>query len=431
MLKMLNATQTVGRFIANTSVPRILLAGFSIRLVLILYSIIHDNSSFDVKYTDIDYHVFTNGSEAILRGQSPYTDTEYRYTPLVAWIFTPNILISEHAGKLLLVIADIVGGNLIHRINIHQGTTRARSKLFLCLWLFNPVNIAISTRGSFEPILTLLILTAIHLLISNQHVLSGLLLGLAIHIKLYPIIYVIAFYGYLVQRKPYIKTKTKLMYWIQTLSPNIDHIQFYTSCAVSLAATTYVSYVYYGDTFIEQTITYHLKRKDLQHNFSFYFYLFRQLPDYQNLLSRAAFVVQAIGVLAISLLYLSIDINPRVKLKKLNFSLFMTTFYFVSFNKVCTSQYFNWYLIFIPLIADNVRLTPGQALMIAVRWFAAQAHWLMLAYLYEFKKLDVLGQVGISSLLFLVCNVHIMSVLYHKFDANPRKQDSDADSKSA
>lgn len=421
-------TSWLQRFVSTKSVGSILAYGFIARLALLGYSIFHDSRIDHIKYTDIDYSVFTNGSRAVVEQRSPYDDTEYRYPPIVALLFVPNILLEcDCFGKLLLIVVDILCGQLNYRLNIYQGTNRLNSKLYLLLWLLNPVTIAISTRGSFEPILTLLLLTSFHLLMSHEFILSGLVYGLAIHIRLYPIIYSICLFGYMIQKRPFLITQSKLSYWFRTFSPNFSQVKFFTATLVSLSATCYISYLYYGQDYLEQSFIYHLKRKDLQHNFSVYFYLYKLLPNHQEQLSRMAFISQAIGIIGFSFAYLSWDTNRRTKLRKLSFSLFGTTFLFVSLNKICTSQYFTWYLAFIPLILDSLRLETQQAYSIVAAWFLSQANWLFFAYLLEYQKMDVIAHVGNSSILFLLSNLWILSTLCQHFDASTKNREGTRD----
>ena len=416
---LVRSSDCIRNIAASNSVGAISVYGLLVRLVLLAYSIYHDLYVDHIKYTDIDYHVFTNGSKALVNQKSPYEDPEYRYPPLVAFLFVPNILLgTDLFGKLILIITDILCGHLIYRLNIHQGTDRIRSKIFLIVWLFNPVTLAISTRGSFEPVLTVLILSSVYLLISNELILAGLVYGLAIHLKLYPIIYSLCFYSYIIQRRPYLITQAKVIYWMKTISPGSNHLRFFISTIVSLSACCYVSYRCFGQDYIENSFIYHLKRKDLQHNFSVYFYLFRLLPQYQELLSSVAFVIQSIAILTISLVYFNLDTNRRVKSRKLCFSLFATTFLFVSLNKVCTSQYFSWYLTFMPLILDSLDIRLDHAGWIAMTWLLSQANWLLFAYLYEYRNFDVLDYVGNSSILFLMSNMWILSTLCNHFKPN-------------
>lgn len=404
--------------IRTRSIESILGYGFIVRIALLLYGILHDNKTNHIKYTDIDYQVFTNGSKAILNGTSPFKDQEYRYTPLVALLFVPNILINEHILKFLFIIADILAGKLIYIINVYQGAHRLNSRLFLLIWLFNPVTIAISTRGSFEPLLLLIILSSIYFLITRNYILAGLLYGISIHIKLYPIIYAIGIYAFLVHKKPYLKNQSKFFYWFNTLTPCQDHYKFGLASIFALGLSCYLSFKYYGIDYVNQSFLYHLQRKDLQHNFSIYFYLFKLAPKHQNTLSQSVFVSQLAAILLLSIKLKGLDSNRRVRLRKLTFYLFSSTFAFVSLNKVCTSQYFTWYLIFIPLIADSVVLSPKKFISMLILWLSSQGIWLFTAYLYEYQHmLWILDLVGYSSIVFFITNLWILSTLTVNFDA--------------
>ena len=82
--------------------------------------------------------------------------------------------------------------------------------------------------------------------------------------------------------------------------------------------------------FIKNTFLFHLWRKDLQHNFSPYFYILRFTDKLQfgSVLNKLLFVPQLIVV---ALLGLCLHENLAV-------ACFLQTFAFVTFNKVCTSQ---------------------------------------------------------------------------------------------
>lgn len=77
------------------------------RLILLLYGELQD-SLFSVKYTDIDYRVYTDAADCVAKGLSPYLRSTYRYTPLLACLLVPNVLCHPMFGKLLFSAADIL-----------------------------------------------------------------------------------------------------------------------------------------------------------------------------------------------------------------------------------------------------------------------------------------------------------------------------------
>jgi phosphatidylinositol glycan class M len=51
-----------------------------------------------LKFTDVDYGVYTNGAELVWAGHSPFDRPGYRYTPLLAWLLTPNVFLFPDFG---------------------------------------------------------------------------------------------------------------------------------------------------------------------------------------------------------------------------------------------------------------------------------------------------------------------------------------------
>jgi phosphatidylinositol glycan class M len=86
--------------------------GILLRTGLLLYGLWMDTHPV-LKYTDIDYVVFSDASRYVRNGQSPYERATYRYTPLLSWILLPNNW-NPVFGKVLFSICDILVGLLLH-----------------------------------------------------------------------------------------------------------------------------------------------------------------------------------------------------------------------------------------------------------------------------------------------------------------------------
>ena len=60
---------------------------------------------------------------------------------------------------------------------------------FASIWLLNPMVATISTRGSSEGLLGVLVVALVWAVMGRRIVLAGVLLGLGVHLKIYPFIY--------------------------------------------------------------------------------------------------------------------------------------------------------------------------------------------------------------------------------------------------
>lgn len=175
------------------------------RLVLIGYSVYHDARN-ELKYTDVDYIVFSDATAYLLnptvqhhaRGLlgaklpigDPYSRDTYRYTPLLAILLVPNGIIHPLYGKVLFAISDIVISILLAKLLRKRQLSKVKTKwLVSAIWLFNPMTMNISTRGSSEAVLGVMILSCLSAAESGQWDLAAILLGLATHFKIYPFIY--------------------------------------------------------------------------------------------------------------------------------------------------------------------------------------------------------------------------------------------------
>ncbi|CAR29570.1 hypothetical protein ZYGR_0AD02530 [Zygosaccharomyces rouxii] len=351
---------------------------------------IYQDAHMQVKYTDIDYYVFHDAAGYVFKHGSPFMRDTYRYTPLLSWLLVPNHYLAWiHYGKLLFVIFDLITGVIIMR----QLAGSSKANWLASLWLLNPMVITISTRGNAESILGFMVMLTLYWLQNGQLVLAGLMYGISIHFKIYPVIYSlpISIYTY---------NRYKGHRWFYKL------VLLGAAALIGLAGCSIWMYQIYGQEFLENAYLYHLYRTDHRHNFSIWNLLlyFDSARPEKSALSKIAFVPQLIVTASISILQWW---NPSFE--NLPCVLFVQTFAFVTFNKVCTSQYFIWYLIFLPLYISRSNISPLKGVIMLAVWGITQGLWLLQGYRLEFLGQDVFfPDLLAASAAFFLGNVWLL-----------------------
>lgn len=166
-------------------------AAVLLRAVFLVYGLFQDAFS-PMKYTDIDYFVFTDAARFISQGRSPYARDTYRYTPLLAWLIYPTTWPGFwfSFGKVLFAVGDIIAGWMMFRIlRSYQYMPEERALKFSSIWLLNPMVATISTRGSSEGLLGVIVIALLWAVLAKRIEIAGLFLGFAVHFKIYPFIY--------------------------------------------------------------------------------------------------------------------------------------------------------------------------------------------------------------------------------------------------
>ncbi|KAL1944684.1 hypothetical protein VTO73DRAFT_3114 [Trametes versicolor] len=433
------------------SFSRILLLSSVLRLALIVYSEWHDAHSV-VKYTDVDYRVFSDAARFVLNPAagnraegplasywhvgSPYTRATYRYTPLLAVLLTPNEWLHPSFGKLLFAGCDILAGLLMYELLVSfiLPRTRRRSSpvqaeknppptphadadstsqlatFLVSLHLLNPLVFTISTRGSSESVLSLFVLATLYYALKNRWDVSAVLLGLSTHWKIYPFIYGVACLGVIGSQG----AVGRGWQGICSTLVNGRTIRFGVISATTFLALGAVMYAIWGQPFLQESYLYHLTRLDHRHNFSPYFYLVyltypsaSSAPEpvlWKRLLRSplTSFVPQMTLALGSGLLF-------GRRRENLVFTWFVQTFVFVVFNKVCTSQYFLWYTLFLPLLIPQLSMSTRRAVAYGAVWIGTQALWLSEAYKLEFLGQNVFFGLWIRGLVYVVGNCWVLT----------------------
>lgn len=337
-----------------------------LRAAMLVYGLWQDANS-PLKYTDIDYLVFTDAARfafspapsaaAAATVASPYTRETYRYTPLLAWLlypttWQPGSVFWFSSGKALFAAADLLAGYLI--IQVLRGPhvrmlSVERACRYTSIWLLNPMVATISTRGSSEGLLGVMVMALMWAVLQKRVALAGLLLGLSVHFKIYPFIYAPAIVWWMdadqMVRRTQARTPRKGK---ETPSPEpptglLDNVVAFatpdrvTFTIVSLATflgLNLVMYARYGMPFVTHTFLHHVTRIDHRHNFSPYNILL-----YLNSASPTSASLKVESVAFVPQLLLSTILIPLVGAKRdLPTTMLAQTFAFVTFNKVCTSQ---------------------------------------------------------------------------------------------
>lgn len=188
--------------------------------------------------------------------------------------------------------------------------------------------------------------------------------------------------------------------------------------------------------FVEHTYLYHLTRLDHRHNFSHYFYQiylasasassdFESIdnPLFQTIygIVTSTFIPQLTLSLGLGFLLTKTQESLRISAilhrtssvpgSNLATIFFIQTMCFTTFNRVCTSQYFMWYLWFLPLVIPKLALGWRKGLALIGAWIAGQAIWLSLAYRLEFLGEAVFRELWLAGVGFFIVNVGLLWIL--------------------
>ncbi|XP_071539478.1 GPI mannosyltransferase 1 [Panulirus ornatus] len=376
-----------------------LVLGFFVRLIFIVYGEHHDRTN-TIKYTDVDYHVFTDASREIAAGGSPFDRHTYRYTPFLAWMLLPNIYVNFIFGKLFFSILDCISSRLMYELLILDGQSKLTALKCSFMWLYNPLVIGVSTRGSAEAVMAVLVLLTLYMMKLRFNLLAGFFFGMSVHFKLYPIIYSLPLYLSLT-------SDSYCCSWRQFL-PNYPKIRLALGALISFFGLTGLGLALYGEQYIEEAFLYHLSRTDTRHNFSIYFYLLYIGADFHI----PGLNIATFGPQMILLLALGYKFSNHVDVP---FAMFTQTVVFVTFNKVITSQYFLWYLLLLPIIVPRLMVTWQKAVLLTVLWVAAQGSWLLPAYLLEFHAINAFVPIWLEGIAFFCCNVGVLMALISSY----------------
>ncbi|KAG7415089.1 PIG-M-domain-containing protein [Fusarium sp. MPI-SDFR-AT-0072] len=387
---------------------------FFLRLALLFYGLYQDAHS-ALKYTDIDYLVFTDASRFVAEGSSPYARDTYRYTPLLAWLLLPTVRFSAF-GKLVFAAADLLAGWLILRVLRRRGMDEATAGGFSALWLWNPMVATISTRGSSEGLLGVLTMGLLWAVERRKLSLAAIILGLSVHFKIYPFIYAPAIVWWMddarlgKDAKPAPRPSSYKEAVSNFFTP--ERLKFGLLSLITFMILNLIMFSIYETPFLVHTYFHHVTRIDHRHNFSPYnvlLYLTSATPAD----AAPSFRIESFAFLP-QLLLSCVLIPLAVAKRDLATAMMAQTFAFVTFNKVCTSQYFLWYMVFLPLYLPNSSFlrNPKLGISALLLWVVSQAAWLQQGYQLEFLGISTFFPgLWLASLGFFLVNCWILGVM--------------------
>ena len=96
--------------------------------------------------------------------------------------------------------------------------------------------------------------------------LSGIALGMAVHFKIYPIMYSLPMYMALSDYK-------SPSWFVNRFWPNSARVRLVLGTVSTLLFLTGICYAAYGQEFLQEAYLHHVSRRDTRHNFSVYFYM--------------------------------------------------------------------------------------------------------------------------------------------------------------
>lgn len=382
----------------------VLFVGFAVRLLIILVTEKAEfgdskNATRSLVYTDIDYKVYSEAANYVWNlGQSPFNRHTYRYSPLVAYLSIPNVAVWSGFAKVLFSVCDVLIAWIL--VRLFKCTKRSVS----IWWLFNPFVIVISTRGSADSIVCLLSLVSIWLFTRAQRsrknitaiwAICGFAFGFAVHFKIYPVIYLAG------------------VIWRLLKAASIKNLALISiGFVASFGGATVFFWHLYGWKFVYESLLFHVIRTDHRHNFSPFFY-----PLYLCMESRRVFA-KILGVVilipnAICLLAFTIYFESDFVIESL-----FKTISFVIFNKVITSQYYQWVFSLLPIFTSKCIQTPYHSFVACCcygTFLTLHLVWNVLANSLENEGLNKFFKIWLCSLANFCVSAAILWLMLHQY----------------
>jgi len=162
-------------------------------------------------------------------------------------------------GKLLFSLSDVLVGILLRRLLMSSSTKRqlsstpkvdlngresglTRNEIILAMiWMLNPFPANISTRGSAESLLGLMVIATLYFALHRKWTRSALLLGMSIHWKIYPIIYMSSLIPFVGAEQDNLRP-LGLKYWAKWCT-NRQRLQFVVTTVSSFASLSALMYL--------------------------------------------------------------------------------------------------------------------------------------------------------------------------------------------
>ena len=417
------------RFILEIFLEYRFILAFIVRLGLIVANDLVDKH-LNINYTDIDYHVISDGARHIITSQGPYKRASYRYSPYFAVIMLPNIYIHYDLAKVFICLIDVSVGKLIEvLLNIQEDCDikpkdKYDFRIISLLYIFNPLMIYISTRGSTDCLMTFLIILTIILIEMKLNVFAGIVYGFSVHMSIYPLIYFVSFYLYIGYKNlSKIETEnssksllmvlvSKILSLVSNIKRILHSILNLNSIIFAICATfTFITlfnffFLIYGRGFVYETYLHHLIRKENRNNYSLYFYM-----NYLNYSTYSSKILSYITILN----QFCLVISSSVKLfPKINFCIFVQTMVLVTFNHSVRVQCFVCYMSLLPLLLPYNDLFKSKKIILTVFtaiWAFYVLLWGVLSIIFENMGYSVFLEMWVSTILFFFTNCFFLSIL--------------------
>jgi phosphatidylinositol glycan class M len=410
--------------VRSANIGSLLVWGLVVRLLMMAYSILYHDKQFRVKYTDIDYNIITDGAAEMLSGGTPFDRATFRYTPLLALLMAPSLL-WHHAGKLVFVACDIGAGYYCYEVLL-QFASAASAKTMVSLFiLFNPVVVNVSTRGNSDMVISLLSLIVLSKYFNKRYVEAAAWLGFAVHFKIYPLIYAAPLAFGLVYNTVTLNNDRRGGVG-RLYAAAIGKIVLCGIVAlICFAIPTALCYAVYGYQYLYEALIYHFYREDHRHNLSPYWLLMYLNMGLRSLKKTnpsdvPAFLLGAdfsAGIIAFVPQFIALLVVSWKLRRNIAHACCIETIIFVAFNKVCTVQYFVWFLPFLPFVLcepKGLRRAPrssedaslrGYGWLVAAVWLGMIVLWMVVANQLEFQGKNWFGALWVVSCGYFLTQV--------------------------